>query len=204
MEETTEPTGYEYEYEPTSTDPERLVCEVCGVDIVYSGRGRKPKRCDEHKRNQAGTTGTRKSTGQVASIRSGMTDLYRAAGSGLVILGGMTGDQALKNDGELIDNRADVLAAEWAKLAENDPKVRKALSNLSTGSAWGGVVLTHTLLAFAMIKNHQQYGKPKAPKQPKPPKVRQQVVQQPQAQSEPSNGTRPVFVPDNGVYPSES
>lgn len=31
---------------PESTD---LACEVCGTPLVYAGRGRKPKRCAEHK-----------------------------------------------------------------------------------------------------------------------------------------------------------
>ncbi len=31
-----------------------LTCEVCGVELVYAGTGRKPTKCDEHKRKKAG------------------------------------------------------------------------------------------------------------------------------------------------------
>lgn len=40
---------------PPPTD-ERLSCETCGKTLVYSGRGRKPKYCDEHKRSSSPTT----------------------------------------------------------------------------------------------------------------------------------------------------
>lgn len=43
---------------PSDEAPEtshELSCEVCGKELHYAGRGRKPKRCDEHKKG-GGTT----------------------------------------------------------------------------------------------------------------------------------------------------
>lgn len=38
---------------PPAVEDNALACEVCGKALVYGGRGRKPKRCDEHKRSGA-------------------------------------------------------------------------------------------------------------------------------------------------------
>lgn len=51
---------------PTDEAPEtthELSCEVCGRELVYSGRGRKPKYCDEHKKSSSGSGTSRKSLG---------------------------------------------------------------------------------------------------------------------------------------------
>lgn len=46
---------------PPPTD-EKLSCEVCGTTLVYKGRGRKPSRCDEHKRNASSSNSGKRAT----------------------------------------------------------------------------------------------------------------------------------------------
>lgn len=190
-----------------SGDGSRFTCETCGEPLSYSGRGRYPRFCDEHKpgKGSSNSGGTRKGRGE-GNIEASMDQLYTMLGQGLVLIGSATGDKALVGDGELIDDRSEVLAHEWAVLARNDPKVRKALASLSTGSAWGGVVITHAMLAVAMMRNHQINGKPREPKQPKAPRVAPQGRQDRPGQSQPNragqdftgptNGDLPVHVPD--------
>jgi hypothetical protein len=38
-----------------STETTTYTCEVCGKELPYGGRGRPPKRCDEHKKSAAKT-----------------------------------------------------------------------------------------------------------------------------------------------------
>lgn len=33
-----------------------LRCSVCGKELVYSGRGRKPTKCEEHRKSSSGST----------------------------------------------------------------------------------------------------------------------------------------------------
>lgn len=199
-----------------SDDAPRLSCEVCGEPLHYSGRGRRPTRCAEHKRNKGTGTGT--SRRGTANIQESMSQLYQLGGNALVLAGGAVGDPRLETDGELIASRADVLAAEWAKLAAVDPKVRKALEGLSTGSAWGGVVITHAMLLFAIARNHQANpGPERAPRTPRQRRQRDRkpaqmapestsrltaVPSQPPSPEPAQNGRSPINIPD-GLYPSE-
>jgi hypothetical protein len=58
-------------------------CEVCGVELFYSGRGRKPRFCEEHKKK--GSTSTRKKVGvkneqlaaQATELIVGITDVMQ-------------------------------------------------------------------------------------------------------------------------------
>ncbi len=54
-----EPVPAEYEYS----------CDVCGKELFYAGKGRKPKKCDEHK-----TVQTRKGSGTNATLARQASD----------------------------------------------------------------------------------------------------------------------------------
>lgn len=59
---------------PTDTPPavsDDPVCQVCGAGLTYSGRGRKPKFCDEHKTASTG----RKATSGSSSVDAAMASL---------------------------------------------------------------------------------------------------------------------------------
>jgi hypothetical protein len=70
-------------------------CEVCGQEAgPYGGRGRKPKRCSQHKRNARSTqpgTGTPKVRGANASLAAQATEalvqIDGLLGGGLFVLG---------------------------------------------------------------------------------------------------------------------
>jgi hypothetical protein len=57
-------------------------------------------------------------------------------------------------DGMALANGADSLAHSWIVLAQTDPKVRKFLQRITTGSGWGAVILAHTIVALPIIQHH--------------------------------------------------
>lgn len=155
--------------ESADTD-QRFTCQVCDTPLVYSGRGRHPTYCEEHKPVRAATATAKRQPKGVAAIRSGMEQLYDMAGEGVTLLGKFTGDKALAIDGTLIGERSAVLAQQWADLAERDPEVRRALTQMTTGSSWGGVIITHVMLVGAIVMNHRVNGTPRVPKADRQPR----------------------------------
>lgn len=193
----------------TSADGPRFTCEVCDTPLEYSGRGRHPRYCDEHKPNASKTVTAKRAPKGVAHIRSGMEQLYELAGDGFELLGRYTEDELLTVDGHLIKSRASVLAEQWAELAERDPAVRKALTNMTTGSSWGGVIVTHVMLAAAIMMNHKKNGPSKAERQAaKDAKVRakdnvrpMRAPQRPTPQPQPTQRMEPTpSVDDSEPY----
>lgn len=68
--------------EPTSDDP---TCVVCGTPLTYSGRGRKPKYCDEHKTTRSTST-TRRGSADVELAVQTLHGLYEGLGMPLTLL----------------------------------------------------------------------------------------------------------------------
>lgn len=69
---------------PPSDD---LTCEVCGVPLSYGGRGRKPKRCAEHKAGRATTAAPRaRAKGDVEAALARMEMLYSMLATGLFMV----------------------------------------------------------------------------------------------------------------------
>jgi hypothetical protein len=75
----------------TDTVPElsdvEYPCEICGKEAgPYGGRGRKPKRCSEHKRQQSRTPSTPRVSGTNAQLAAQATEALCAI-DGMAILG---------------------------------------------------------------------------------------------------------------------
>jgi len=139
----------------TDTDESPFRCEVCGTALVYSGKGRHPKFCEEHRKGSSNTSS--KGTAGIERIRTGMTDMYAAMAVGATGLGAMMQNEtgnALMLDGQVLGANAPRLGDAWADLAKNDPKVRKALERMLTGSGWGKVILAHAIVAVGIAGNH--------------------------------------------------
>jgi len=132
-----------------SSDDTPFRCEVCGTALEYSGRGRHPKRCDEHRKGGAskGSGGTR-SFKNAAQLENAIADMYRTAAFGIGIF-----DQF---DAMAIANSSDKLAKSWITLAESDPKVRKFLEKMVTGTGWGAVIVAHLMVAVPILIHHEK------------------------------------------------
>lgn len=129
-------------FPPTDDAPFR--CEVCGTSLIYAGRGRRPRFCAEHKTKGAAAsarTGT-----SMRGLENSLADLYRGLGFGLNFVDPLAGME--------VANSADALAHSWIVLAESNPKVRKWLMKITTGSGVGGVVIAHAMVAIPIMKRH--------------------------------------------------
>ena len=68
---------------PASDDPS---CLECGKPLIYAGRGRKPKWCDEHKPKRTSGTHGRKASGDVAQAQAILDGIYQGFTMGLMVL----------------------------------------------------------------------------------------------------------------------
>lgn len=128
----------------SSDDAAPLRCEVCGVSLTYSGRGRRPKFCDEHRKTTTTSSGNRSTS--LKALEASVADLYRGLGMGLSMVDAQSGFE--------VANAADKLAASWITLAETNPKVRKWLTKITTGSGTGAVIVAHATIAFPILQRH--------------------------------------------------
>ena len=62
-------------------------CQTCGVELVYSGRGRHPKYCDEHKgKSSTGTARANTGSGNLAKQAAGVLEETNALIAGAMML----------------------------------------------------------------------------------------------------------------------
>lgn len=111
-------------------------CEVCGTDLVYSGRGRKPKRCDEHKRGRSTTTTTKRAS--TAIVDRAVTEIgavYAAAGLGLKFIN--------PTASQIVYDNSDKLAESYRLLLETNARFRKLFMELESKAAWLPIITMH-------------------------------------------------------------
>jgi hypothetical protein len=90
------------------TNPSGLACEVCGVPLVYAGRGRKPKFCDAHRKSPAGkkmSSGT-KNESLARQAAAALAQLNGLACIGLMVVGFPATAGAISERNEDFENQA--------------------------------------------------------------------------------------------------
>lgn len=144
--------------------PVEYSCEVCGEELFYGGRGRKPKFCDEHKKNRPPTSATRTTRSpSVDRLVEQISETYRMVGTGLTFNNGTS------MDGMVLLESADKLGESWRTLLERDPKIRKMWEKFFTVSGYGAVLAAHAMIALPIMQNHGLIKRPIAPpEQPAP------------------------------------
>lgn len=122
---------------PASTA--EYTCEICGTEIFYSGRGRKPKRCDEHKRGKAAATATgssRRASGAIVDRAvSEIEMLYTMGGQALKFVNPIAGETVYDN--------ATKLAESYRLLLETDARFRKMFQKMESKAAWLPILTMH-------------------------------------------------------------
>jgi hypothetical protein len=58
-------------------------------------------------------------------------------------------------DGQIVAQHSDKLASSWARLAAKNAGVRRVLTSLTTGSAYGEVVIATLLVVIPILANHK-------------------------------------------------
>lgn len=123
-------------------DGPEYTCEVCGKPLTYSGRGRKPKRCDEHKRGASRTTRV-STTGKNATLASQATDalvnINSLAAFGVGIVG-------YADTADAINDRQEAFRTQVYQALLSDPELCRSI--LTSGAQAGRVSL---IVAYAML-----------------------------------------------------
>lgn len=123
-------------------------CVVCGVELTYAGRGRKPKYCAEHKPTAA------KSPSRVTSAKGRWQEpLAQALNSQFAVIG--MGVYAFNQfDGTCILNGSGQLSTSLVAVAETNPRVRRTLENMVQTGAWAGVAMAAASIVLPIMANH--------------------------------------------------
>jgi hypothetical protein len=136
---------------PISPGPD-LACVVCGTGLVYSGRGARPKYCDEHRKRdnrRDGPSGSRIARGGSAVVSRAITELtmvYSLTGAGVRFVDPIAGG--------LITDNSEKLAESWRLLLETNAKVRKLFLEIEGSAAWLPIVVVHADLIGSIWLAH--------------------------------------------------
>lgn len=124
-------------------------CEVCGVELKYGGRGRKPTKCKQHKAGSTRAVGP--STARASRWQQPLAEALNAqfVGIGLVT---MAFDPF---DGQIIMKGAPALSESLIRLAEANPSVRRGLEQFVTAGAWSGVAMAVASIAMPIMMHHR-------------------------------------------------
>lgn len=133
---------------PDETPPAQFefACEVCGKELEYSGRGRHPKRCDEHRKNSA-STGTRRGIVKNEQLAATAAEALLQI-NGLLALGLMFAQ--LPQTAETLNNARDAFREQAYNALLTDPELCKAILRGGTASGKVSLVLAYGMLAASV------------------------------------------------------
>ena len=124
-----------------------LTCEDCGTPLEYSGRGRKPKKCPEHRKN-----GSKSGTSTVRKTNAANTKLAEQAADALALINSMIGAAVampfvgLEATAEAINVSNPTFRDMAAEALIADPKLARQI--LTAGGVSGKMAL---LMAYGMF-----------------------------------------------------
>jgi hypothetical protein len=107
---------------PDIAAPE-YACEVCGTELFYSGRGRKPKRCDEHKTTRSQSAGSKRGSKDVEAAVSSLNQVYTLVQMGLRMLNADLANEAMSAS-------LPKLEASNREHLTNDPELAKRIADM--------------------------------------------------------------------------
>lgn len=133
---------------PETVD-DALTCEVCGKELEYSGRGRKPKRCDEHKRSKS----TQTTSNAKANSLGKEAARVLAQLNGLVATGCLIAPHpwTLPNTASAIANANETFEEKAAQALSADPKLARLIVNSGAASGKAALILAYVMLGGAVV-----------------------------------------------------
>lgn len=125
-------------------------CTVCGVELTYSGRGRKPTKCDEHKR---GSSGPRKTSTGNANALGKQAAMALAQINGLIATVCMVAPDPyrLPATASAIALANDAFEEAAANALSTDPKLAKLILRAGGASGKVALVIAYGMLAGAVV-----------------------------------------------------
>jgi len=124
---------------PLDIEPE-FQCQTCGKPLVYGGRGRKPRFCDEHKRGgNTSKIGARNVAGSdVIRAVAALEMAYGLLRTGFMMIGAVN---AASDLGRAIPQ----LSASNLEYLSQDKELTRAINKMGKVSGRSGFILTHIL-----------------------------------------------------------
>lgn len=146
----------EFNFEAVEASPNsELFCEEPGCEkrLVYSGRGRKPKRCDEHKKtSKPRTTTTRKTQKTGVDYRPGIMGILQLPAAVLAV-GGVNKPE-LAADAATLTIHSPNVAESLNELAKERPEVAAVLDRILSVGPYGLVIAAVAPMALQILANH--------------------------------------------------
>lgn len=136
---------------PMDTAPEtthELVCATCGKELEYSGRGRKPRFCDEHKRSSSGTSKVARSSGKNETMAAQAATVLSQF-NGLIAIGlMMTG---LPLTAQALETAKDAFREQAYNALLTDPDLCKLILKGGTGSGKVALAIAYGMLGTSVV-----------------------------------------------------
>lgn len=127
-------------------------CVVCAAPLEYTGRGRKPKYCAEHKPSRGQSAVSGKSSAIVNRAIDELTVLYGVLGQGIKFRQPLAG--------ELIFQQRDKLAESYRMMLETNSRFRRLFQKIETSAAILPIIAAHGQLAMAIYTAQQMQNIP--------------------------------------------
>lgn len=133
-------------------------CEICGKALVYSGKGRHPKFCDEHKPNKTKTVrSARRSSNEAVAEQAAETLFATNAFVQFVALMAGYADTA-----DAIDIANPVFKERALDALRSDPELAKSIARAGGPTARMALIMAYSMFAFSVIPVAYAEGKAKA------------------------------------------
>lgn len=132
-------------------------CEVCGKEAgPYGGRGRKPKRCDEHKKNQTRKQQSPRITGSAATLAAQATQVLMQM-NGFLAIGCMAMQYhatagSIAQASELFESQVHAALLADTELCKYILKSGSMSSKAALGMAYGSLLFTVLPTAYMEYK----------------------------------------------------
>lgn len=131
-----------------------LACQVCGRPLVYSGRGRKPRFCEDHKpsKSQAKRPATRTSA-DVNQALAVMDQFYRGAGFLIYLMSTKPADYSTpRASHEWNEVQVPRLLAADREIFTADPKLCAQINKLGGKGGFGMFIAVHAMAIFPVYQ----------------------------------------------------
>ncbi len=147
----------ESEPETIMTPKEIDMCNVPGCTnsvAEYSGRGPRPKKCNDHKGKSATAT-PRKKKSYAPDYTKGITELLSIPAAVLGVVGMQTNNIPLVADAEVISRATPAIASAVNDLAQERPEIAAALDRILKAGPYAALIGAVVPMAAQILANHK-------------------------------------------------
>lgn len=147
----------------TVDDSDLPICDICDREVPLSPAGRRMKRHKECRASSGVPSGSGTTGAWQKRLEAGLTDM----GQGLGMVIGIVDAY----DGQVIQQGIPTLAHALIRPAEQNAKVRKALTQMVEGGVWGAVLVAAFPIVIPILIHHGVIPQPPSPAPPPRPEA---------------------------------